>query len=137
MARVSMQAILRPGPKMSGTLVQSSALPHGDAQLQLGAEALPNLAANQLNEAEDVAGAGAGMGDNVAGVPLAHLRAADARLSQAGLVDEDGGALAPRILEHAHRRLEAQRLACLPVNPGLAQALDDGVWRVPLELEVG
>src|SRR5262249_34361295 len=69
-----------PCRRSSGRKTCLEPLPDGDTQFQLGAETLLNLAANELNEAEDVAGARAGMGDNVAGVPLAHLRAADARL---------------------------------------------------------
>src|SRR5262249_52918267 len=111
--------------------------PDGDLRLQLDAEALLNAAADQVEEAEHVAGRGPGVDDDAAGVALADLGAADARLGQAGLLDQGGGVQPARVLEQPAGGLEAERLAGPAQDPRLAHPLDDGAGVVGLQLELG
>src|SRR4051812_3878675 len=97
--------------------------PDRDLALQLDVEAFLDAAAHQVHEAEHVAGAGAGLHHDVVGVAVADLGAADARPRQAGLLDHRRGAEAARVLEDAARRLEAERLRRLALDPRLAHPL--------------
>ena len=80
---------------------------------------------------------GARLDDNVVGVTVADLGAADFGARQRGLVEQGSGAEAGRVLEDAAGGLEAQRLCGLALDPGLAHALDDGVAGVRLQGELG
>ena len=114
-----------------------SALPDADVQLQIGAKAIFDLAANQFDQAEDIAGRDSWTNHNEIGVALAHLRAAHFGLGQPGLLDQGGGIEAARVLEDAGTGLEAERLASLALNPGLAHVLDDAVRLIRFQLEFG
>ena len=58
------------------------------------------------------------------------------RARQAGLRDQCRGTEAARVLEDTSRRLEAQRLIRLALDPGLAQAFHNGIRRLVLEFEL-
>src|SRR3954467_14053459 len=77
------------------------------------------------------------MDDNVIGIAFADLSAADLGLGQASLLNQGGSAEATRVLEQPARGLEAQRLARLALDPGLAHALDERAGVVAVQLELG
>src|SRR5688572_15577424 len=62
--------------------------PDRDFQLQLDVKVLPDAAADQVDQPQDVARGRAAGGDNVVGVAVTDLGAADARPLHAGLVDQ-------------------------------------------------
>src|SRR5262245_33788893 len=101
--------------------------PDDDLLLQLHARALPHATAHQVDQPEHVAGGCAGVGDDVVGVPFAHLRTADLLAGQSRLLQQRLGAETLRVLEHAGGRLEAERLRRLPLDPGFAHPFDDRV----------
>src|SRR5262249_59942963 len=84
--------------------------PDGNLELELGSGACQDLAANELDEAQDIAGAGSRLGHNEVGIAVAYLGSADSRTRQAGLDDERGRALAAWILEDPPGRLKTKRL---------------------------
>src|SRR5262249_32796635 len=100
------------------------ASPHADFQLQLDAESFLHASAHQVDETQHIAGRAAGMRDEEGGVALAGFRATNARLDQAGLLDQGGGTQAAWILEDAPGGLIGKRLAGLSQDPCLAHPLD-------------
>src|SRR5579872_1099066 len=86
-------------------------------QLQLDVKTLLHAAAHQVDEAQRVAGGGAGVKDNRIAVALADLGAADAGAGQAGLLDQGRGAEGTRVAKHPEGRLVAERLARLALDP--------------------
>src|ERR1700722_13520195 len=62
--------------------------PDGDFLFQRDVEALLYAGAHQVDEAKHVPAAGAGMDDDVIGIAVADLGAADARPSQIGFLDQ-------------------------------------------------
>src|SRR5262245_40036289 len=86
-----------------GAQEDSPELPHRDFLFQLHLEMLEHAAADQLEQAEHVARGGAGLDDDIAGVAIVDLGAADLGADEPGLLDQARGAQAGRVLEHARR----------------------------------
>src|SRR5437660_56057 len=83
--------------------------PDGDFQLQFRMEAFANSGADEVKEPQNVAGRGAGLGDDEVSVAIADFRAAHLDFGEPRLLDEGGGAEAPRVAENPRRGLKAQR----------------------------
>ena len=81
-----------------------------DFQLEVDAQAVVDLAADQVDQSQHVLAGALGLGDDEIGVPIADHRAADAGPLQAGLLDQLAGAGAAGILEDAAGALVAHRL---------------------------
>src|SRR5205823_6327153 len=68
---------------------------------------------------------------------LADLGSADARTRQAGLLDQRRRTQRTRIAKDATRRLVAQRLTGLALNPRPPHPFDDGVGGIGLQAKLG
>src|SRR5262245_25642456 len=92
-------------------------LPTGKFHLQIHGKAFLHLAANEVNEPQHVAAAGARMNENEIGVALADFRAADLGFREARLLDQAAGAEPARVLKDASSGLETERLRRLALDP--------------------
>src|ERR1022692_745153 len=91
--------------------------PHGDRQFEFEMEAILHARTDEVDEAQDIAGRGAGFDDDVIRIPLAYLGGADLGADQPGLFDQYGSVEAGGVLEDARCRLVAERLGRLELNP--------------------
>src|SRR5262245_3709072 len=81
--------------------------PDGNLGLQVEVKAVLDAALDQVDEPQDVASAGAGLGDEPVGVAVADLDIADLGADQGRLLDQGGRVEAGGVLEDPARRLEA------------------------------